>query len=332
MRIFVYEYLCAGGLTDHPAARSLRAEGRAMLHAILADLGQVPGVEAVSFPDGATSSSSEAPVFRQLARTADYSLVIAPEFDRILATRCRWVEEAGGRLLGPGVEAVELTGDKLRLGRHLQSRGVPTPPCYTAAEFEAAPSFPAVVKPRDGAGSQATFLVRGAGQLAACSAQAREEGGAGEAVVQPFVPGRPASVALILGPGQLAALPPAEQLLSDDGRFRYRGGALPLPPALAGRAQRLALRAAAAVTGLQGYVGVDLVLGGAADGSQDSVIEINPRLTTSYVGLRALARTNLAAVLLAVVRGEAAPPVGWHAGAVRFTPGGTVCRCDGRPA
>ena len=36
--------------------------------------------------------------------------------------------------------------------------------------------------------------------------------------------------------------------------------------------------------------------------SGDRVIEINPRLTTSYVGLRALARFNLAEALLAVIR------------------------------
>jgi hypothetical protein len=49
---------------------------------------------------------------------------------------------------------------------------------------------------------------------------------------------------------------------------------------------------------------VDLVLGDAADGSRDFAIEINPRLTTSYLGLRALARGSLAAALLRAVRGD----------------------------
>ena len=43
-----------------------------------------------------------------------------------------------------------------------------------------------------------------------------------------------------------------------------------------------------------GYVGVDLVLGRDPNGSEDYVIEVNPRLTTSYVGLRAAAKSNLA--------------------------------------
>ncbi|HEV3003063.1 MAG TPA: ATP-grasp domain-containing protein, partial [Pirellulales bacterium] len=49
-----------------------------------------------------------------------------------------------------------------------------------------------------------------------------------------------------------------------------------------------------------GYLGVDLVLGGPDDGSDDVVIEINPRLTTSYIGLRAACRENLAAAMLAL--------------------------------
>ena len=51
-------------------------------------------------------------------------------------------------------------------------------------------------------------------------------------------------------------------------------------------------------------MGVDLVLGREPDGSEDFVIEINPRLTTSYVGLRAAARSNLAEAMWHVAQGE----------------------------
>ena len=61
----------------------------------------------------------------------------------------------------------------------------------------------------------------------------------------------------------------------------------------------------------------------ADDGSGDYVIEINPRLTTSYVGLRALARTNLAAAMLAVVAGQSAN-LCFGTEQVEFTADGTV--------
>jgi predicted ATP-grasp superfamily ATP-dependent carboligase len=75
---------------------------------------------------------------------------------------------------------------------------------------------------------------------------------------------------------------------------------------------------------LAGYVGVDVVLGDTEDGSQDQAIEINPRLTTSYIGLRRLARDNLAEALLALMAGQHVPSPRWHAGSVRFWPDGMV--------
>jgi predicted ATP-grasp superfamily ATP-dependent carboligase len=180
-----------------------------------------------------------------------------------------------------------------------------------------------VCKPRDGAGSQATFLAEDEHRLDDCRERARREGFFGELIVQPYVAGTPVSVAFLLGPGRQLALPAVRQHLSPDGRFHYLGGSLPLAAGPGARAAGLAGRAVAAVPGLHGYVGVDLVLGAAADSSRDWVIEINPRLTTSYIGYRALAAFNPAEALLAVATGGALPGWAWKSGPVEFTPNGT---------
>jgi predicted ATP-grasp superfamily ATP-dependent carboligase len=175
-----------------------------------------------------------------------------------------------------------------------------------------------VCKPRDGAGSQATFLVSNAEDLEAALVLAVAEGWHGVMILQPFVRGQAVSVAFLLGPQQCLPLLPASQHLSEDGRFRYRGGRLPLATDLAKRAVSLGRRAVAAVTGLKGYVGVDLVVGSEMDGSGDRVIEINPRLTTSYVGLRALARGNLAEAMLQLALGKTVSPPEWNPGEIVF--------------
>jgi tyramine---L-glutamate ligase len=318
-------------MTGAPAD-GLRPEGRAMLAAALADFARLPGVEATTLlapaaadwaPPGVAVHVAGCPeeesTFRRLAAAADWTLVVAPECGGLLEERCRWVEASGGRLLGPSAAAVRLTADKEALAGRLRARGVPTPPCRPAQASGHA--IPAVCKPRDGAGSQATFLVHDERELEKAITEARAEGWAGELIVQPYVPGAAASVAFFIGPGRRLPLPAAAQDLSADGRFWYRGGRLPLPADLADRAARLAARAVDGVEGLFGYVGVDVVLGAAADGAGDAVIEINPRLTTSYVGLRALARFNLAGALLAVAGGAAPPAWEWGAGEVRFHAG-----------
>jgi predicted ATP-grasp superfamily ATP-dependent carboligase len=337
MRVFIYEYTCA---TAQAASilSGLQAEGWAMLSALLTDFGQLPSLEVLSLVDERCAYSwsrgtcqriragEEWAHFYHLAGAADYTLVIAPEFDELLVTRCRWVLAAGGRLLGPSPSAVTLTSDKLAFGRHLHDHAVPTPETQLLASKEARPlpGFPLIMKPRHGAGSQATFLIQNLTQFAAAVAQALTEGWQGEFVVQPFVPGQPASVAFLLGPLDRLPLVPSVQRLSEDGRFHYLGGALPLPADQAERALRLASKAVTAVPGLHGYVGVDLILGEAHDGSNDYVIEINPRLTTSYVGLRALAQGNLAGAMLAVARGEETPTLRWRTGRVEFDAYGEV--------
>jgi predicted ATP-grasp superfamily ATP-dependent carboligase len=129
---------------------------------------------------------------------------------------------------------------------------------------------------------------------------------------------------MLIGAAGRLALPAATQHLSDDGQFRYLGGSLPLPDHLNDRAQRLALRAVAPISGMAGYVGVDMVLGDGADESQDVAIEINSRLTTSYVGLRALAEFNLAETMLALALGKPLPERRYRDRIVTWSADGTV--------
>lgn len=335
--IFVWEYATAT-LPDVSLPSSIRTEGWAMLAAVVEDFARIDGARVSTILNaaavrlcqsscltvGLAPSRTEA-VFDQLAAASDWTLVIAPETEGVLADHCRRVLRAGGRLLGSTPEAVDLAADKVRLGSHLAACGIATPCCHSLSEAEQV-RFPAVLKPRDGAGSQATVLVPSREQIAVCVEQARVEGRS-EPVLQPYFPGQAVSVAFLIGPRAIVPLLPATQELTDDGRFHYRGGRIPLAGALGARAVELARRAVAVVPGLAGYVGVDLVLGSCAQ-EHDVVIEINPRLTTSYVGLRALAGFNLAAAMLDLMSGRDSVPPVWHEGAVRFDSSGVVIPDD----
>jgi predicted ATP-grasp superfamily ATP-dependent carboligase len=308
MRVLVYEYLSAG----QPGAESLRREGRAMLTAALADLSACRGIDAAAMP--AAAPGEEEAVFRDLARGCDAALVVAPEFDGILATRAEWALEEGCRLLGPSPEAIRLTADKLRLGQLWRGRGLATPETLLLEPGASPFAFPVVVKPRDGAGAMATFRIDNWDHY-----EGIEYVWQGDLVVQRFAgDGRAASVAFLIGPGGTVALAPASQdiAIRPGGSMHYRGGRVPFP--LQAVAIDLAARAVACVPGLRGYVGVDLALG-----DEPTVIEINPRLTTSYVGLRRLARFNVMQAMLDVLDGRPPGALDYAAGEVTFLPDGS---------
>ena len=307
-RLFVYEYCTAEGLGREPSdpAHSLFREGRAMRDAVAADFTAVPGVTVVESADD-----------------CDWAVIIAPEFGGLLLGKAESFTSAGCRLLGPTPAAIELTSDKFATFGHWQANGTPTPLTRTADRVGEVP-FPAVLKPRDGAGSEGVYYCKSVGEA---ENRLRESGVYRRAMlVQSFAPGTPASVAFLVGPRETVALAPAFQHLSADSRFAYLGGELPIPPALSERAVTLGRRAISGVPGLLGYVGVDLILGDNDDGAEDLVIEINPRLTTSYVGLRALANTNLAGAMLRVASGEQVGDIRWSPGRIQFSPDGTAKR------
>ena len=158
-------------------------------------------------------------------------------------------------------------------------------------------SYPAVLKPVDGAGSQDTYLVSGPHDAPPAYAWPRR--------LERYVPGLAASVAVLCGP--------AGRHCADAVQTAHLGRR---PVAVLGRRVAACCRSGgtgdrhwqsehvAALPSTIGYVGVDLVLGREPHGSEDAVIEVNPRLTTSYVGLRAAAQANLAEAMWRIAQGE----------------------------
>jgi predicted ATP-grasp superfamily ATP-dependent carboligase len=268
------------------------------------------------------SDTHEPRTFRDVVRESDWAVIIAPEFDRILLERCEWVVGNGGRLLGPSPATVALAADKLRICRALSGDGVPTPPTWDASS-RSIPVIngPIICKPRFGAGSINTRRFETIGPELYEYLDS-ESGRQMPMILQPWLPGIAASVAFISASNVAIPLCPAHQRISSDGRYTYLGGSLPLPRDFAMRAEAIAKKAIAVLTGVTGYVGVDLILG---DDGNDWVIEVNPRLTTSYLGLRRLTRENLAQGMLDVATGTRMAPVEWILGkVVEFDASGTI--------
>ena len=286
-----------------------------MLSAVRDDCLRLPGLDLISLDDQGSPEAEEAAFLFQAAQ-ADATLVIAPECGGMLERRSRQVLELGRRLLGCQPDAIQRTADKWSLACWWQARQIPTPTTFLipAGKAEAyvphlPGPFPLVCKPRHGAGSQATRLIQDAPDLLPTLHSAGAEVPHDDLLVQPFISGRPASLSILVGLYQLVALEPCWQTISNDGRFQYRGGQLPMREPWRTRAIDRAMQAVAGIPGLRGYCGVDLILG---EDGRDYVLEINPRLTTSYLGLRQLARGNLMDLWLQLLKGDMNQGMAWH--------------------
>lgn len=283
-----------------------------MLLAIVTDLLRVAGCDVATTWDGRlgsfphtsrrltvhrTDADNESSVFENLCRDCDAALIIAPEFHGILAGRVRKAA-ALTQVLGPTESFVELSTDKLRLSQFLADNQIPSIPASRLDPERPRPGFPypLVLKPQDGAGSVETFLIRNRDEFDLCVKELRSSDF--HFLQQPFIPGETLSAAAVCSRGQVCEiLPVCRQVLSDNGRFEYSGAewSQSLTNQWQQKSERLITRVLSALPGAGGYLGFDMI--GEDDGSI-RLVDLNPRLTTGYLGWRQRTESNLAALLL----------------------------------
>jgi predicted ATP-grasp superfamily ATP-dependent carboligase len=330
MKVFLGEYVCGGGFVHQPIHgidESLRLEGAAMASALAADLAQVA---RLSVPVDTRLSPRLPPcelhpingdesLWAQWARAADgcdAAIVIAPEKDGILAKAVGMLRAADVNVIAGSGDFLRVASDKQQTARSFLAAGVPHPITFLPTDHRSVTRLRLcdrfIVKPRDGCGTESIVLYE---DLDAAMNSATDND-----LIQGYVPGMPISVAVIASGSSLVVLPAVSQDISI-ADCCYRGGCGPLANDFQRRAGALAQCAIAAMPpSARGFIGLDLVMGD--DASDDVVIEINPRLTTSYVGLRHMIAGNLGARLLGLETG----PVQCKTGAdeVRWTRDGHV--------
>lgn len=257
------------------------------------------GVEVVTLRRGRPSLAA-------LLAASDATWIIAPETAGCLERLVAQAEAAGVEVFGPSAKAIHCAADKLGLARRLGKHGVPHPATRRAqslAECQKAArrlGLPVVVKPARGAGSEGVSLVTDSRRLPQAVAAARRAGGSGPLLVQRYMPGVPASVSLLSAGCRAVVLSVNAQTLKRSSGFAYKGGTTPLTHPLAKQAAAMALATCRALPDLKGYIGVDLVL----TETEAIVIEVNPRLTTAYLGVRAAFRVNVAGLAIAACAGR----------------------------
>jgi len=341
LKILLLEYITAGGFGGEPLPASLLREGALMRDALVHDFSTLENVSIVTTYDArldvpqlggsiiqavsVEQVSDALATWQQLLKTCDAALVVAPETDGILAHLMKMIEAAGVKNLGCLSSAVKITSSKYDTYQQLKSANILTLATYTVDAFlqvdfsqNQLSKNGWIVKPSDGAGCEDTFYFDDEASLREwlrVNQQAvQQRQAAKQFIVQPYQTGMPASISMLCKHGDAWLLSCNQQtitIVNDDvlqtsakpAHIHYQGCTVNGLSQYANAFSQLASDIAAAMPDLNGYVGVDVIV------SHDNiyVVEINPRITTSYIGLRESLGVNPAKLMLDLAYCQSTP-------------------------
>ena len=279
MKIMVAEYAVGGGADK---SDSLLREGKAML-ATLKGSFERTGSEVI-FPEA--EDDFEAAV-DTLSKESDAGIVIAPDEELCQLTK---LVELNTVNLGCPSESVKICADKRRTTEVLGENGIPVPRIVSEEEREEEGAKGVYVKkPRYGCASEDVFIVNGRETYEGDNNQ--------DYIVTEFIKGEDISSSVVVGTSSVLPLTINKQLIKvDGGRLHYEGGEVPF--FMGEEAEKEVIRISKKVASAlhcKGYVGIDFVFGG--DGKA-YVVDVNPRPTTSVVGIAKVLKYEIADLIL----------------------------------
>jgi predicted ATP-grasp superfamily ATP-dependent carboligase len=311
INILIFEYITGGGFNKQELPESLAREGLLMLRALTGNLAEIATVDLTIMLDQRMSEAFAAPgsaaiqvispeldcmtEFNRLLPHCDAVWPIAPESGGLLESLCAAVEKSGKILLNSASGVVAQTGDKWLSYQELNRYGMPVVPTYKLADF----SFQEgdwIIKPVDGVGCSDSFIIKGQREFNdICLGLDKSR-----YIIQPHILGLKTSLSCLFkqGRGWLLSVN-LQQFIIVESQYKLSGLIVNISVC---EANYIALIAdiAKAFPGLWGYVGIDLI----ETGDKRYVLEINPRLTSSFAGIYPATGVNPARAVLELLEGD----------------------------
>lgn len=338
MKLFVYEHITSGALIGEPLPASLAHEGNNMLVALINDLFQLPNIQLIILRDArlipladiinyhqchTIHTADEFDRYYALALSnADAMLPIAPETNNTLSMIQQSALDNNKQLLACLPETSELCSDKYRCYQHLSLHNIATPQTCLASEWSQqlmSSTTGHIIKPRDGAGCVDTLYFPYASDLEMWLAE--QSAALDTLIIQPYIEGHHLSLNLLCSNDDCMVLAINEQhIKKKDNQLFFSGSTvngadkniLNLSDA-----SNIAKQIYQAIPGLWGFIGIDLII------TEDAIliVDINPRLTSSYVGLANSLTHNPAELLFSMIEHNKLPlttPLQHHPVGVRL--------------
>lgn len=320
MKLLVFEYATAIGLEDP----TITVEGQHMLEGLLTDLNHT-GVDYIISEyskinyhtmDGESENCTPLLLDEELLLWLDENIFnydacfpVAPEEDLILYAITKILEENKVKTIGSSSEAVSICSDKFETYNLLKDD---FPMIESGKVFFSdlkdyknifSKGEKMLVKPADGVSCSGVRVVQSYADFIKASAYLKRITSLPYFLLQNHVEGKSTSVSILSTGEQATPLSLNRQKIGfNRGKLVYIGGEVPYEHRLSDDAKDIAKKAVESTGGLKGYVGVDLLLDEAE--GEIYILEINPRLTTSYIALRRLLNFNLGEAIIKAVNGE----------------------------
>lgn len=272
MKILIFEYITA----SNEICANLHHEGQMMLDALLKNFEKLVDIEIII----ATKEN-----FQHILKTVEAVWIIAPEFDGLLEHYCELVEREKKFLFTSPSNVVKQTANKLTTFEVLTAakiQTVPTEIFNVSKNYDQTKEW--VIKPIDGAGAENTFLLTSKEDWLALPCFEKNF------LIQPNICGNKLSLSCIFNNEHAHLLCVNLQVFEiHNQQFKLKNIVVDFKKD-DGRYQKIAFQIAIAFPDLFGYVGIDLI----ENESTCFVLEINPRLTTSFVQIEEKCGINVA--------------------------------------
>ena len=313
MRLLVFEFITGGGLLNEPLPECLCHEGHLMRAALLEDLRSlslsiiVLNDARISEPllEGAVWSikADDDLVHILQAKQEEYDAVwlITPETGGVLVEWQQFFLDLSKQVCLSSLSALKLCQDKLATLSHLTAVGLACVPSQEYKQFKAI-SGEWVLKPKDSVGCEQTYYLATEAHLESVLACLSTDT---EYLLQPYIAGKVFSLSALFYQGTARFICCNQQQMQlDKQQFQLLACDVNVHTEQAASYQFLCTQIAQAIPELWGYIGIDFI---ETENGERLILEINPRLTSSYAGIKAATGINIAEQILALLDGKVAP-------------------------
>jgi len=307
-KVLLFEFITGGGFAQQPLPSSLAKEGVMMLQALINELALCPGIELtvvldwrikeIQLPDNTTvvnvlKNQCVYQLLPDLINKSGFVWPIAPEIDGALYKVTKLIEKTKAQLLNSCSQAIYLCSDKFATIQSLNLLGIASVETQSLDLFSGEFEIPWVIKPKEGAGCLDTYYIAHENEFVLVKKQINC---LKDYSIQPFIKGATLSLSCLFRKGEAWLLSCNQQQMSiENGQFELEACIVNIESDRINEYQALINKIAIAIPGLSSYVGIDIIQ---PDHGIPQVLEINPRLTTSYVGIQAATGLNIAKAVI----------------------------------